>query len=118
NPMRPKVDLMNARTLAAVLSLSLAAPVLADEGRRELGAHVHGHGTLNIAVDNARVELELEAPGMDIVGFEHEAKTDEHKAAVEAAKARLKDPLSLFKLSDAGDCKLADAKIEIEAEKG
>lgn len=92
-----RVDLMNARTLAVVLSLSLAAPALADDGHRELGAHVHGHGTLNIAVETTRVELELEAPGMDIVGFEHEAKTAEHKAAIEAAKAKLKDPLSFFR---------------------
>lgn len=113
-----RVDLMNARTLAVVLSLSLAAPALADDGHRELGAHVHGHGTLNIAVETTRVELELEAPGMDIVGFEHEAKTAEHKAAIEAAKAKLKDPLSLFKVPDAAACKVADAKIEIEAGKG
>lgn len=105
---------MNARTFVVVLSLSLTAPVLADEEHRELGAHVHGHGTLNIAVENSRVELELEAPGMDIVGFEHAAKTEEHKTAIESAKTRLEDPLSLFKVSDAADCKLADAKINIE----
>jgi len=104
--------------LAVVLSLSLAAPALADEEHRELGAHVHGHGTLNIAVEGTRVELELEAPGMDLVGFEHEAKTDAQKAAIEAAKTKLKDPLSLFKLPDAANCKLADAKIEIAAAKG
>lgn len=107
---------MNARTLAVVLSLSLATPVLADEEHRELGAHVHGHGTLNIAVENERVELEFEAPGMDIVGFEHEAKSNEQKAAIKAAKAKLKDPLSLFKVPDAAECKLADAKVEIKAE--
>lgn len=109
---------MNARTLAVVLSVPLlAAPALGDEGHRELGAHVHGHGTLNIAVESTRVELELEAPGMDLVGFEHAPKTDAQKAAIEAVKTKLKDPLSLFKMPDAASCKLADAKIEIEAAK-
>ena len=42
--------------------------------------------------------MELVAPGMDIVGFEHVASTDEQKAAVEKAKAKLTDVLSVFKL--------------------
>lgn len=107
---------MNLRMLAVLLSLPMAVPALADEGHRELGAHVHGHGTLNIAVQDTSVALELEAPGMDIVGFEHEAKTDEQKAAIDAAKSKLGDPLSLFKVPDTAECKLAEAKIEIKAE--
>ncbi len=111
---------MNTSTtfaLAALAAVSLAyAPVRAEEEHRELGAHEHGHGTLNIAVEDKRVAMELEVPGMDIVGFEHEASTDEQKAAVEKAKAELSKPLTLFKLPASAGCSVEEAKLVIEAE--
>ncbi len=110
---------MQRTTIAALAALAVAAApmlALAEEEHRELGAHVHGHGTLNIAVEDKRVSMELEVPGMDIVGFEHEAKTDEQKAAVEKAKAQLAEPLSVFKLPAAADCKVAEAKVAVETE--
>ncbi|MDH4983163.1 DUF2796 domain-containing protein [Hyphomicrobium sp. D-2] len=64
---------------------------------RELGAHVHGRGTFNIAIEGSRVALELKAPGMDIVGFESAPTSDAQKAAVEKAKATLAKPLELFR---------------------
>ena len=77
----------------------LASPALAEEAQhRQLGPHVHGQGTLDIAIEGKKIEMELVAPGMDIVGFEHVASTDEQKAAVEKAKAKLTDVLSVFKL--------------------
>lgn len=107
---------MKASILVIAIGVAAAAPSYAHEEHRELGPHVHGHGTLNIAVDNTRVSIELESPGMDIVGFEHAAKSAEQKAAVAKAQQQLGDPLSLFKLPAAAECKLADAKIAIEAE--
>jgi len=103
--------------LAALAAVSLAsAPARAEEEHRELGPHVHGHGTLNVAVENERVEMELVVPGMDIVGFEHAAKTDAQKAVLEKARRELEKPLTLFKLPASAGCSLANAKIAIEAE--
>ena len=53
---------------------------------------------------------------MDIVGFEHAASTDDQKAAVEKAKARLEKPLGVFSLPAAAGCTVAEAKVAIEAE--
>jgi len=102
--------------LAALAVVSLAASVGAEEEHRELGPHVHGHGTLDIAVEKKRVAMELEVPGMDIVGFEHEASTDEQQAMVEKAKAELSKPLSLFKLPASAGCAVKEAKVALEAE--
>jgi len=88
----------------------------ADEAHRELGAHVHGHGTLNIAVEDKRVEMELEVPGMDIVGFEHAASTDAQKAAVDKAKTLLQEPLKIFALPAAAGCTVTATDVAIEAE--
>jgi len=88
----------------------------AEDAHRELGPHVHGHGTLNIAIEDKRVSMELEVPGMDIVGFEHAASTDDQKAAVDKAKARLEKPLGIFSLPTGAGCTVAEAKVAIEAE--
>ena len=62
----------------------------------------HGHGTVNIAVEGTDLWIELEAPGADIVGFEHEASSEEDKAAVARAEKQLSDPLTLFSFARGG----------------
>ncbi len=103
-------------TALAALAVVASAPARAEEEHRELGPHVHGHGTLNIAVEDKRVSLELEVPGMDIVGFEHDATTDAQKAALEKANAQLAKPLEVFKVPAAAGCTVADTNIALEAE--
>jgi hypothetical protein len=107
---------MKTSLLVIAMSVATASPSLADEKHRELGPHVHGQGTFNIAIESTRVSIELEAPGMDIVGFEHEANSDRQKAAFAKAEKQLADPLSLFKLPVAAECRLSDAKVAVEAE--
>jgi hypothetical protein len=101
--------------LSAGIGLA-AATGAAQAQHREAGAHEHGRGTLNIAIEDGRLSMELEAPGADIVGFEHQAKTKAQKAAVEAAKKQLAAPQGLFELPAAAGCVLKEAKVAIEAE--
>jgi hypothetical protein len=88
----------------------------AAEEHRQLGAHVHGHGRLNIAIEDKTVSIELEAPGADIVGFEHEAATRAQRAAIEKAKATLAAGLSLFTPAAEAACTQKASKVSIEAE--
>ncbi|MGI9486920.1 MAG: ZrgA family zinc uptake protein [Geminicoccaceae bacterium] len=41
----------------------------------------HGHNVLNIAIEGDRIEMEMIAPGADIVGFEHVALSEKDKAS-------------------------------------
>lgn len=100
-------------TLMVALSTSTA---LADDETRQLEAHEHGHGTLNIAIEGKKVSMELEAPGSDIVGFEHVAKSDADKAAVVQARAALEQPLDLFVLTKEAECTVTTAKVTIVIE--
>lgn len=103
--------------MVAVLALGLAAALQfspAAAQQREAGAHEHGRGTLNIAVEGARLSMELEAPGADIVGFEHAAKTAKQKAAVADAKKKLSAPQALFVFPTSAGCVLKSAKVEVE----
>ena len=101
------------RILPALLALA-AAPTLADE-TRELDAHEHGVGELNIAFDGNTVAMELHAPGADIVGFEHAAEGDDDRAAIDAAVAILAKPLDLFVLPAAAECSVTKASAGLES---
>jgi hypothetical protein len=96
-------------------ALLLPVAVLAQPVERELGAHEHGRGVLNVAIEGKRVEIELEVPGMDIVGFEHPAKTQRQIAAVAQAKRKLESPGSVFTLSKAAACTLQSANASLAA---
>ncbi len=93
--------------------LPLAVAHAADEHEHgSLGAHEHGVGRLNAALDGQTLELELESPAMNLVGFEHLATTDADKAKVAAAKTKLENPLALFNLPKAAGCKVATQELE------
>ena len=84
----------------ALLALGLAAHPATAQEHRALGAHVHGHGRLDIAREGDRIALALVAPGADVVGFEHAPQSEADRAAVEreldaAQIDRLRAPIGL-----------------------
>jgi len=83
-----------------------------DHEHGSLGAHEHGVGRLNAALDGQTLELELESPAMNLVGFEHAASTDADKAKVAAARALLEQPLALFNLPKAAGCVVENQELE------
>jgi Protein of unknown function (DUF2796) len=97
----------------AATILVLASAQGAAETERQLGPHQHGHGTLNLAVEGQTVQMELEVPGVDIVGFEHKAETAEDRAKMEAAEKTLAQPLALFILPGEAGCKVTAAQVSI-----
>ena len=82
-----------------------------DHHHDSLGAHEHGVASLNAALDGNLLELQLESPAMNLVGFEHAAKSDADKAKVAAAKRELEQPITLFAL-DSGDCKATEVELQ------
>ncbi|MGY3260388.1 DUF2796 domain-containing protein [Pseudomonas chlororaphis] len=83
-----------------------------DHEHGSLGAHEHGVARLNAALDGQTLELELESPAMNLVGFEHAASTDADKAKVAAVRAQLEKPLALFSLPPAARCVVAQQELE------
>src|SRR3546814_12104104 len=83
-----------------------------DHEHGSLGAHEHGVGRLNAALDGQTLELELESPAMNLVGFEHAATSDADKAKVAAVRAQLDKPLALFSLPAAAKCTVAQQELE------
>ena len=108
------IQVVTWHAVVAALCLLPSASALAGEApRRQLGAHQHGHGQMSLAIEGDKVEIELRVPGMDIVGFEHEAATAEQKAAVEAARAKLVTASTVVRLPEAAGCKQIGGEVDM-----
>ncbi len=81
--------------------------------QRQHDAHVHGAGTLNLVQEGNQVHIELEIPGMDIVGFEHQATSSSQKEAVKEAVTVLRQGNSLFHINAEAKCTFDTAEIEV-----
>lgn len=102
------------KSFCLLLLAGTLLPVLADEHRQH-GAHEHGVCSLNIAQDGTGLQIELDSPAVNIVGFEHAPSSEEEHEALESALERLRDGAALFILSGEAGCRLvsADAKTPL-----
>lgn len=76
-----------------------------------LAAHEHGAAQLNVALEGQRLELALESPAMNLVGFEHAAVSTSDKAAVARAQQHLQTPLALFGIAAAAGCVITSHEL-------
>lgn len=107
---------MKTMSLALLASVA-AAPLLAQE-TREIGAHVHGVSTLELAVEDGILDINLTSPGMDIVGFEYAASTDADKDAVEAAIRQMLTPENIVALPEAAGCRVTEVLVHLHGGEG
>lgn len=99
------------RILAVSAMFAVAASAAQAEEKRSADAHEHGHSQLRIAVEGDELLMEIEAPGADITGFEHEPASDEDHAAMDAGIAALKDAAGLFMPSAAAKCDVEHVEV-------
>ncbi|GGU58995.1 hypothetical protein GCM10009504_15060 [Pseudomonas laurentiana] len=83
-----------------------------DHAHGSLDAHEHGVAHLNVVLDDKTLELELESPAMNLVGFEHAASSPADKAKVADVRKQLEQPLTLFGLASAAQCTETDEALE------
>jgi len=118
--MNGQVDPMKGVVLVVAL-IACSAGAHGQSHKHEgggLGAHVHGRGVLNIAIEKGRVSMDFEVPAVDIVGFEHQPKSAKERALVEDAKAKLADPIKLFAPSPTAGCRVTRSEVAVETEDG
>ncbi|MCG7904383.1 DUF2796 domain-containing protein [Candidatus Thiodiazotropha endoloripes] len=83
-----------------------------DSHHEQHEAHVHGEAQLLIALDGSTLELEFQSPAMNIVGFEHQPKSEKQVNAVEAAMDTLNQPNLIFTLSSAAQCNPVSIEVD------
>ena len=74
-------------------------------------AHEHGVAKMNIAVIGQEIQIELDSPAYNIVGFEHQPKNSKQHKTVKKAEQSLVKPKKLVKVEN-NTCTVENAKIE------
>ena len=77
-----------------------------------LEAHMHGLSELTIAMENQTLEIQLISPAINLIGFEHKARTKEEIAAVSDVLDQLRDHKTLFAFSGA-NCSHVETSIDV-----
>jgi len=74
--------------------------ILISAGPESQEAHTHGRATLTLALENGILEIKFESPAVNLVGFEHRAKSPEHRKTVTQTETILNEPYLLFSFVD------------------
>lgn len=113
--------LMTKNTIALSFFVALSSITTAyassdddHDDHRQHGTHDHGHATLNIAQEGKNIELMLESPAANIVGFEHSPSNEDEKQILSNALETLKKGEQLFSFSPAAECTQTGFEIESE----
>lgn len=99
----PRIGLIAAA--AAVSALFALAPAGAHE------AHVHGLGKLDVALDGNTLTLHLDTPLVNLLGFEHAAKSAQDRQAAQKMSTQLRSAAGMFAPTPAAECKPASVKL-------
>ncbi|QNH16916.1 hypothetical protein HEP74_02056 [Xanthomonas sp. SS] len=95
-----------------LLLASASLPVAAIAVRHH-GPHVHGQANLDVAVDGTALEVQLSAPGIGILDFEHPARDADERQRLDAAVATLRGARWL-QFPVAAACSLRSAQVNTE----
>ena len=77
-------------------------------------AHLHGYVELALAFERGSLEIHLESPAVNIIGFEHKATSQKQLQTIEQARQTLEASAELFSF-DGGDCSLKQATADFPA---
>jgi hypothetical protein len=92
-------------TIAALAMLQTTGNLAAAEQEHEqYAAHMHGEANLLVALEGDLLEIELDSPAINIVGFEHNPRDPGQEQIIQQAAAQLRQPDRLFTLPAAAGC--------------
>lgn len=98
---------------SATLALFLVPTALMAQQASPSETHSHGTGRLSIAVSDAAFTLVLKVPGMDVVGFEQPAESEDDRTRVATAISDLSKPLELFVPPAEAGCATVSANVAL-----
>jgi hypothetical protein len=115
-----KGALISALTVVLMLSVNLYADThdadTHDHGEHfhQQEAHQHGIAEVTLAIEGDNVDMGLESPAANIVGFEHIASTLEQRGLINQAKTVLESPDKLFSFLGTR-CELRSSAIDVSS---
>jgi hypothetical protein len=107
---------MNPMTRIALLLclIGLATTVAAAQAAEEFeqhAAHEHGHLRLQLALEKNVLHVDLIAPALNVLGFEHEPRTAAEKRKAEMAPPQLRDLPAPLRLPPEAGCRRTSGRI-------
>lgn len=93
--------------LAVTLFVVAASRIYAHEH----GAHEHGIGQLDVAIEGATIQMELSSPAVNLIGFEHPPRNAGERDALDHAVEALRGGTDLFRFDKDARCVLRDASV-------
>jgi hypothetical protein len=103
------------RTLTTIATLLLAAAPLAAQDStqsfKQEAKHEHGKVTLNLALENDVLAVEIEAPAINVVGFERAPRDAAETQVTRQAAAWLGGGRALLGVPAAAGCRRIEASV-------
>lgn len=102
----------NRYRIRCLAMLALCAGLLASPAfAKGPGAHQHGVAKLAVAVDGPMLEISLESPLDNLLGFERAPRTDAERAAVRQMAQRFHTGSGLYTPTPAAQCTAEGAEL-------
>ena len=98
---------MNRYLFISLMMLTASAEAF----ERQHDSHEHGAATMMLAVDGHELQLRIESPAANFLGFEHAPRTEQELQQLKQAEAVLRDPAQVISLSTSAGCKLEKAEL-------
>lgn len=96
-------------------ALLVTGPALAaDKTASPHKAHQHGTAQLQVGLEGGVLQIALEGPAENFLGFEHAPRTDAQRATVARVEQQLKQPAQLFTPVAAADCRAQPPRVELK----
>jgi hypothetical protein len=89
--------------LALALACAAGSPATAGEFRSR-GVHEHGSATVDVAVQDATLDIALHSPAINVIGFEHAPRSAEERTALAQANRVFSSPQGLFMIPPKAAC--------------
>jgi hypothetical protein len=87
-----------------ILSVAAFLTLVMSSTYAEQHAHVHGTGELAVAIDGNMLQIDLDSPLDNLLGFEHAPRDEKEKRALQAMSDKLQQAGSLFVPTAAARC--------------
>jgi Protein of unknown function (DUF2796) len=105
------ISIAGAACCPLILSILATTAARAEEFTQR-APHEHGKVTINAALDGNELVIELDSPAVNVVGFEHEPRTDEERAAVQSAATLLRNGRALFSMPREARCQFEKTELK------
>ncbi|QIZ76196.1 ZrgA family zinc uptake protein [Ferrimonas lipolytica] len=105
---------MNQKRTLALSLIVLSCSCLSSGVLAQSGAHQHGIAHLNLVQQEGLIEVEVESPLANLVGFEHQPETKQQRQAY-ATAIKSFEATAQFSFNGA-NCKLVEQQLELPFE--